>query len=92
MEGRDEAEEAEQFCSAGTAEFPGIVEPDSFRNPEHPTGEWQGGKLNRSRVSSGATVGWPRTRPEDTGAGSEKHRGTFRAEILDQMVMGLQNA
>ena len=57
MEGRDEAEEAEQSCSAGTAEFPGIVEPDSFRNPEHQTGEWQCGKLNRSRVSSGATVG-----------------------------------
>jgi hypothetical protein len=51
-----------------------------------------GGQLNRSRVSSGATVGQPRTRPEDTGAGSEKHRGTFRAEIPGGMVKGLQNA
>ena len=51
-----------------------------------------GGKLNRCRVSSGAAVGYPKTRPEDTGAGSEKHRGTFGAEIPDQLVMGLQNA
>ena len=38
MKGRDEAEEAEQFCSAGTAEFPGIVEPDSY---------WGSGASNR---------------------------------------------
>jgi len=38
VEGRDEAEEVEQSCSAGAAEFPGIVEPDSFWNPEHQTG------------------------------------------------------
>ncbi len=37
MEGRDEAEEVEQFCSAGTAEFPGIVDPDSFWDLEHQT-------------------------------------------------------
>jgi hypothetical protein len=56
VERRDEAEEVEQSCSAGAAEFPGIVEPDSLWDPEHPTGEGQDGKLDRSRVSSGATV------------------------------------
>jgi hypothetical protein len=92
VQGRDEAEEVEQFCSAGTAEFPGIVDSGSFWNPEHQTDRWQGGKLDRGRVSSGATAGLAEDKAEDTGAGSEKHRGTLRAEIPDQMVMGLQDA
>jgi hypothetical protein len=92
VERRDEAEEAKQFCTAGTAEFPGIVEPDSFGNPEHQTGSGTAACLTGIASAQARRWDWPRTRPEDTGAGSEKHRGTFGAEIPDQLVMGLQNA
>jgi len=41
VKGRDEAGEAEQSCSAGAAEFPGIVDLDSYWNLEHQTGKWR---------------------------------------------------
>ncbi len=56
MERRDEAEEVEQSCSAGAAEFPGIVEPDSFGSPEHQTGKWQAASL--TGVASAQTRRW----------------------------------
>ena len=67
---RDEAEEASGPLSGRAAEFPGIVESWSpFENSSIKTG--YGGRLAAgNRVSSDATAGWTKTRPEDTGAGS----------------------
>ena len=55
MERRDEAEEVERFPSAGTAEFPGIVEanPKADSDIKQMSGRRQ---VNRNRVSSDATV------------------------------------
>jgi hypothetical protein len=81
VEKRDEAEEAKRFFSAETAEFPGIVEGRIlFWNSGIKT-VVAGGWLRRNRVSSDATAGWTRTRPEDTGAGSYRHRGTKCTDI-----------
>ena len=52
-----------------------------------------GGRLSRNRASSGATASEPRTRPEDTAAGSNTHHGMpARAVFPDRVVMGLLNA
>jgi hypothetical protein len=54
----------------GVVEFPGIVGTDSTSNENPATQQVvAGGKLDWNCVSSDATVGSPRTRPEETGAG-----------------------
>src|SRR5271165_6168077 len=56
VERRDEAEEVAWPPQQGLREFPGIVEDESLGGFGPSNRGMAGGKLNRNRVSSGATV------------------------------------
>ena len=58
VEKRDEAEEAKRFSQRGTAEFPGIVEPESFWKFRHQNRLRRAAGLTGDRVGSDATAGW----------------------------------
>jgi len=92
VERRDEAEEAKQFSQQGLRNSRASLRAGFFFRIRASKQVVAGGQPGWTRVSSDATAGWTRTRPENTGAGSEKHGGTKCADFPGRVVMGLHDA
>ena len=92
VERRDEAEEVSGSGSRSRENSRASLRTNPTLGSDHQTDKWQAASATRVASAQMRWLGWLKTRPENTGAGSREHRGTFRAELPDQMVTGLHDA